>query len=180
MSKHDTDARRNRFYKIERLYRSGQTFEQIAEKLNPPVSTQRAWQLLREGASLGLYPQPKRRNRTKERLSEISEGDVREAYRKTESISGVARILSVRRSVLGKHFQSLFRELRDGRDRQRVIDDYRAITEKLGHEPSVTEVGPMFYQRISIHFGSYASFYEAMRADAHFSPSRKCAFSERS
>ena len=48
MAKHDADARRERLFRIEKLYRSGRTFEQIAEKLDPPVSTQRVCQLLRE------------------------------------------------------------------------------------------------------------------------------------
>jgi hypothetical protein len=134
------------FLEIERLYRLGFTLRQIGERVDPPVTSQRAGQLLRQGARLGLYLIPEMHNerlrRTEQRLTVL---EVRSALMATQRKDQAAKMLGISKAALESRFGHVVRGVREERRKERlrraIAEEYRALSLRLG-SPAGTTCAP--------------------------------------
>jgi hypothetical protein len=162
-------ARRARYLEIERLYRSGLTLGQIGAQLDPPATPQWVGQLLRQGAELGLYLMPEmhqdRLRRTEQRLTDL---EVRAALMATRRKEQAAKMLGISKAALETRFghvvTGVARERRRERTRTAIVDAYRALAARLGHDPNTSEIPRRLIGRIQHGFGTLRKFYAAVGA----------------
>ena len=169
MDKINAGARRARYLEIERLYREGFTLAQIGAQLDPPATPQWVGQLLRKGAQLGLYLMPEmhrdRLRRTEGRLTDL---EVRAALMTTQRKEQAAKILGISKAALETRFGHIVvgvaKERRRERTRSAIIDAYRALTARLGHDPNTSEIPRRLVGRIQHGFGTLRQFYAVVGA----------------
>jgi hypothetical protein len=155
-----------RILEADRLYRSGLTLREVGLQLRPPVTAQRVTQLLRHGLLLHLIDElPQHRRRS---AKDLDEGTVREAALRFGDRRRVAEHLRANLPSLEARFGNVLRDALSARraqrrenTRQRIIADYLALAERLGHYPSSSEAGPNLARRIWKSFRTFEAFWRA-------------------
>jgi len=170
MKKDRTTTDEVRLRVVERLYRTGMKLREVGERLTPPVSPQRVVQLLDRGVNLGLFDDPRKARRAG---LHVTEEQVRSTARTTRNREKVAKRLRLRRDILEARFGALLdavvrqrqqeaKEARAAVMRQRAIDEYCDMAERLGRNPTTADLGNgTLRRRIYAHFGTFEAFLEA-------------------
>ena len=121
MEKNVSKHQRARIYEVEMLVRRGLKLREVGRRLAPPVTPQRAWQLLKIGVELGMFPDPR-----EIRKAEIPKIFIPERERPTPRI----RVDPEQR-----------RAEKAARLKQRVIEEYKAIAVRIGRNPNTADLG---------------------------------------
>lgn len=168
MAKNDRKSQSvDRMVRANQLYRLGLTLHQIGQQLEPPVSAQRAGQLLSEGARRKLFKDPRAEAASKTKEWHLVSDDVFEAMIRLGNRRLVARTLGVSEEVLKARFAvAIARAKRERRRRQaarfrgETIAEYRRVAAELGRNPTSADLRrTSLGRRITRQFGTYACFW---------------------
>lgn len=132
-----------RIYEAEMLVRQGLTLREVGRRLNPPVTPQRTWQLLKIGVDLGMFQDPREQRKAEIRKATLP---VHERPAPRVQVDPVQRRLE-----------------RTARLRQRVIEEYKEVVARIGRNPNTADLGRCGLRaRIYQHFNLFWLFLNAL------------------
>ena len=153
-----------RLQAIYNLYKQVGTLEAVGKQVG--VTRERVRQLLTQGDRIGLFEYNPRE------YPFISKDKIIEDYKKTLSLSRVARLNNISTSYLHELFTAYSITVQDLADycaegrRARCIEQYKNLVDKAGHHLTTTELqstseGHALHTRINRNWGTINAFREA-------------------
>ena len=144
MEENISNHQRTRIYEAEMLVRQGSKLREVGCRLDPPVTPQRVWQLLKIGVHLRMFPDSRERRKTAVQKTVIA---------KRERPAPRVRVDPERR-----------RAEKTARLRQLVIEEYKAVAARIVRNPNTADLGRCgLRSRIYLYFGSFWLFLERTR-----------------